>query len=82
LELADQIQWARQTLSEASELVRPQEESMIRWKNAGVDPEVNTDYASSEDQWDREYRDLDQCREKQAAAERDLIVASPSRNSN
>jgi hypothetical protein len=64
-EMEFKIYQVRTAYEKAVEQRREQQEAIRRWKRAGVDPEVNTDYVSSSGLWEREYDDLEKLEEKE-----------------
>ena len=75
----EEIQRRRDELTRLEEKVRAQEKRMEGWRLSGVDPEVNTDYRPSDEQWDWEGRQLEKLERSLAAARAELARLLASR---
>ena len=72
--LDEQILSVKQRVAYLKDRVKDQQDAISRWRDAGVDPEVNTDYCSSERQWEREYEELDELERRLAEASAELQI--------
>lgn len=72
--LDDEIHRTKKKVENARTRVSSKKSQMAGWRRAGVDPEVNTDYSSSERQWEREYDILEEYENDAAETEAELAA--------